>query len=302
MVKRVIPLFLIVWFWMGKMAAQSCCNTGSISSCGSSTGLLTSLKNNTASLRALLAPFRTTTSIEENFRDYFYVLELSLRYEFSPRIKVFLQQPYRWNVRTFANEKQVLEGIADSRLGVSFALLDNCPCGKFGKLYWELGAGVKLPTGKYDQSIYYRDLPGNFNIGTGNTGYLLLTNLLFTRKNAGLSLSGAYQLSGRSRDDYQYGDLFTATTAVFKEWALGEKWSLVPFVGTSVDIVGKNYLPSGNFAEGSGGEGWFALAGLNTRFDDWQFGLTTSRPFYQHYAGRVIAAKQRYSFELTLFF
>lgn len=219
--------------------------------------------------------------------------EISARYQVSPRWKLALQQPYRWNVRQLPNETETLQGLADTRLTGSFAVLDNFTVGHNTMVYWELGAGVKLPTGKYDQSIYYRDLPGNLNLGMGNMGYLFLTNAVFYRNKYGLSMNAAFQYNGESRDGYQFGDQFTAGLTIFREFTFREKWKLVPFAGASMEKFGKNYLPSGNFAEGSGGEGWLALLGGNVRFDNLQLGLSASRPFHQNYAVRLPQYSQK---------
>jgi hypothetical protein len=300
MAKLMISLLLAVlpFTFCG---AQSCCNAGGLASCGS-TGLLTGLRTNSAGLRLMQVPFKTTNTDNESYRDDFYVAELSLRYQISPRWKIALQQPYRWNVRELPGETETLQGLADTRLTGSYAIFDNAGIGANSMIYWELGAGVKLPTGKYDETIYYRDLPGNLNLGMGNMGWLLTTNLVFFKNKYGLGLNAGYQLNGKSRDDYQFGDQFTAALSLFREFAFGENWKLVPFAGVSLERFGKNYLPSGNFAEGSGGEGWLANGGLNARYDGFQVGMAVARPFHQNYSSGAIVAKQRYTLELTYFF
>lgn len=283
------------------MFGQSCCNAGGLSSCGS-TGLLTSLRNNSVGLRLMAVPFETSTTSEDGYQDQFYVAEVSGRYQVSPRIRVSLQQPYRWNLRQQSSDDELLHGLADTRITGSYTLLDNKAMSDNSLIYWELGAGIKLPTGKYDQGIYYRDLPGNLNLGMGNLGYLLQSNLVFFHKKMGVAHTASTQLNGKSRDDYHFGHQLTSALTVFREIALSEEIKLTPFAGASVEVFGKNHLPSGNFAEGSGGHGWFGLIGLNAGFGNFQVGALTSRPFQQNYSQRAIVAKQRYSLEFTYFF
>ncbi len=281
-------------------SGQSCCNAGGLSSCGS-TGLLTNLRNNCAGLRFMAVPFETSATNEESFQDNFYVAELSGRYQLTSKIRVSLQQPYRWNHRQQSGDDELLHGLADTRLTGSYTLFDNKAMAHNSLIYCELGAGLKLPTGKYDPSIYYRDLPGNLNLGMGNMGYLFQSNLVFFHKKMGVAHMASAQFYGKSRDDYHYGHQFTSALTVFREIALSEKTKLTPLAGASTEYFGKNHLPSGNFAEGSGGHGWFVLAGLNVRFGDFQVGSLTSRPFQQNYSQRAIVAKQRYSLEITYF-
>ncbi len=300
MAKQTMLLLLALWYSVSSMG-QSCCNAGGLSSCGS-TGLLTGLRNNSAGLRMMLVPFETTATGEESYHDNFYAAELNVRYQIAQRFKVCLQQPYRFNHRVQPGEDERLSGLADTRLTGSYALWDNRPVGHNTLIYWELGAGLKLPTGKYDPTIYYRDLPGNLNLGMGNLGYLFQSNLVLFVRKMGVAHQAMFQLNGKSRDDYHFGDQFTSALTFFREIALGEKTKLTPMAGASAEFFGKNYLPSGNFAEGSGGYGWLAMVGLNAKFGAWQLGATTSLPFRQDYSNGAIVAKQRYALELNHFF
>lgn len=300
MAKRITLLLLILWYGVSGMG-QSCCNAGGLSSCGS-TGLLTGLRNNSAGLRLMMVPFETTNTSEENYLDNFYVAELAVRYQIAKRLKLSLQQPFRMNHRRQIGDDELLSGLADTRLTGSYAVFDNKQVAHNSLIYWELGTGLKLPTGKYDPSIYYRDLPGNLNLGMGNLGYLFQSNLIFSYQKMGVAHQASFQLNGKSRDDYHFGDQFTSALTLFREIPLSEKTKLTPMAGASMEFFGKNYLPSGNFAEGSGGHGWLVMLGLNAKFGQWQLGATTSRPFAQNYSQGAIVAKQRYSLELNKFF
>lgn len=300
MAKLLISLSLAMLPYLFSFG-QSCCNAGGLASCSSS-GLLTGLRNNSVGLRFMQVPFKTAATDNERYQDDFYVAELSFRYQFSNRWKVSVQQPYRLNVREFPAKKERLHGLADTRLLGSYTIFDNVAIGSNSLVYWELGAGLKLPTGKYDETIYFRDLPGNLNLGMGNLGYLFSTNLVFFKNTLGLGLNAGYQLNSKSRDDYQFGDQFTAGLFFFREFAFGENWKLVPLAGASMEKFAKNYLPSGNFAEGSGGEGWLVLGGFNARFNEFQAGLSASLPFAQNYSAGAIVAERRYSMDLVYFF
>jgi hypothetical protein len=224
----------------------------------------------------MAVPFETSATNEDDYKDHFYMAELSLRYQIRPRIRVALQQPYRWNVRQQASGDEHLSGIADTRITGSYAVLDNKMLPHNTLIYWELGTGLKLPTGKYDKDILSRELPGNMNLGMGNFGYLLQSNLVFFHKKMGLAQTTSVQINGKTK--------------------------LTPLAGISSEWFGKNHTALGNEAFGSGGFGWFAMAGMNARFGKLQASLSTSMPFYQYYSKEAIVAKQRFSMEITRFF
>ncbi len=296
--KKHFGLLLLVAFALNQAAAQSCCNGGGLAACGS-TGLLTNLRNNSAGLRLMAVPFETSATNEDDYKDHFYMAELSLRYQIRPRIRVALQQPYRWNVRQQASGDEHLSGIADTRITGSYAVLDNKMLPHNTLIYWELGTGLKLPTGKYDKDILSRELPGNMNLGMGNFGYLLQSNLVFFHKKMGLAQTTSVQINGKSRDDYHFGNQVATSLSLFREIGFGEKTKLTPLAGISSEWFGKNHTALGNEAFGSGGFGWFAMAGMNARFGKLQASLSTSMPFYQYYSKEAIVAKQRFSMERT---
>ncbi|MBK7477877.1 MAG: transporter [Haliscomenobacter sp.] len=70
-------------------------------------------------------------------------------------------------MRRHPGENQSLGGFGDTRLSLSYALLDQKPLGKKATLYVEAGLGVKAPTGAYDENLLNKNLPENFNTGLG---------------------------------------------------------------------------------------------------------------------------------------
>ena len=208
--------------------------------------------------------------------------------------------PYRWNVRLTGNETEVLDGFADIRLMGHYNLLHSE--GKESKTLLDGALGVKLPTGRYVKDIGYRDLPGNFNLGTGNFALLIQASLLQKWQHFGMSLSANYQLNGKSNDDYQYGDQTVASVLFFFEKKLGKTLRLTPMAGATWEHFAANHKASGNLAERSGGEGLFGQFSLGLTTGNWQVAGTFYLPLAQEYADKQIEATERLSFELTRFF
>ena len=299
---RLIIVLMLAMLPMLPSWGQSCCSAGSISSCNASAGLLTGYRNNSAGVRWIYVPFYAKATDEPAYTDNFYLAELFARYQVSDRIKVSAQLPYRWNVRNTAGDLERRSGLADAHIMGSYALQNNKMLSETAKLYWEMGMGIKLPTGQYDEGILFRDLPGNFNIGTGNMGYLLQSNFVFSRNKVGMGLSTAYQLNGPSRDGYQYGDQLSAALTLFGEMSVGTKSKLIPVGGLTYEQFGKNKFKSGNIAEGSGGKGLFLMGSLFYRISEWQAGGSFSMPVAQNYSQNGIEARNRLMLELTYFF
>ncbi|GAB4259405.1 MAG: hypothetical protein Kow0027_26830 [Saprospiraceae bacterium] len=295
-------IFFAVLFMMSgvEVYAQSCCATGAVAACTGSASSLESFRKNTLGLRWVRAPFESQLAEEPAFTDKFHLAELFGRYHFNKRLSVSARLPYRWNVRQTGNETEVLDGLADIRLMGHYNLVDSK--GKKARTLLNAALGIKLPTGRYVKDIGYRDLPGNFNLGTGNYALLLQASLLHQWENFGLNLSANYQLNGKSNDDYQYGDQTVASALFFFEKKLGKDLHMMPLAGATWEHFAVNYKASGNLAEGSGGEGLFGQLGLGLKARDWQLAGTFFLPLAQSYADDQIKANERISLELTRFF
>jgi len=299
---RLMTVVLFVMLPMLPSWGQACCTAGSVSSCSASAGLLTGYRNNSAGVRWVYVPFYAKATDEPSYTDNFHLAELFTSYQVTNRIKVSAQFPYRWNLRNTAGDLEAKSGLADTRIFGSYAIFDNKALSESIKLYWEMALGAKLPTGQYDESILFHDLPGNFNIGTGGMGYLLRSNVIFSKNGAGLGLTTAYQLNAKSRDGYQFGDQFTTGLILFGEKSVGTKSKLIPVGGLTYEHFGKNKFTSGNIAEGSGGKGLFLMGSFFYQHSDWQVGSSFSVLIAQNYSQNGIEARSRLMLELTYFF
>lgn len=62
---------------------------------------------------------------------------------------------------------------------------------------WLLGAGIKLPTGKYDYNMTEDEVANpNFQLGTSLVDYLLNSIYTFRKNNIGLNLDTSYKING----------------------------------------------------------------------------------------------------------
>lgn len=290
-------LFALSW---GGVYAQSCCATGAVAACTGSASSVESFRKNTLGLRWVRAPFESQLAEEPAFTDQFHLAEIFGRYHFNKRLSVSVRLPYRWNVRHTGNETEVLDGLADIRLMGHYNLLDSK--GKKSQSLLNGALGLKLPTGRYVKDIGYRDLPGNFNLGTGNYALLMQVSFLHKWRQLGLNVSANYQLNGKSNDDYQYGDQAVASVLFFFEKRLGKSVNLTPMAGATWEYFAHNHKASGLLAEGSGGEGLFGQLSLGLKAAAWQLAGTFYLPLAQQFADDQIKANGRLALELSRFF
>ncbi|MEO1263410.1 MAG: transporter [Bacteroidota bacterium] len=277
------------------------CDACGCSISGQGIGLLTNFRTNVAGIRYFNTPFHAAP-LEGSTEDRFHLAEFFVRYQFNKRFKLMLSQPYRYNVRRDLHASSLdIDGIADTRILGSYALVDQWTSNT-SRLYWELGAGIKLPVGKYDADIHDRDMPENFNIGNGSWGYLLQTSAVYSNNQFGISLNAASQLNGKTSAGYHFGNQISGSLLLFTEKSLGKKGRIVPLVGGSAEIISKDKFANGKNVHSTGGRGLYGMIGVNAGFDRWQLGASFSKPLTQHYSDGEVIADDRFSIEMNYFF
>lgn len=298
MVKRSI---LLAMFGMFAWTSAFACNACGCSISGNGVGLLQSYRNNFVGIGWQMAHFQSAPEHGSISKDHFQTIEWSLRYHFSPKFKVLVFQPYRINVREFEGQRTSLTGISDTRIIGSYTFLNNTKLAENTQVFFEMGIGAKLPTGKYNADIHEDDLPENFNIGNGSWGAIVQANLVLSHQEMGLALSGFYQHLSPSFSDYQFGHQLSTQALFFVEKNI-KNLLLMPNAGLSVEQLTSDTYKNGNTVHGTGGKGYFATAGLTIQLEEWRLGLSYAHPFSQDYAQGEVLATDRLSCQFSYIF
>ncbi|PHN02709.1 hypothetical protein CRP01_30465 [Flavilitoribacter nigricans DSM 23189 = NBRC 102662] len=265
-------------------------------------GLLSNYRTNYLSIGWQLAPFRSIPGHGLGSADQFHTLEFSLRYHLSDRFKLLAYQPYRINRRMNNDQRvQQLKGISDTRIVAAYTLIKDASLGAVN-VFWETGAGVKLPVGAYNARIHDADLPENFNIGNGSWAYLFQNNLVLTYRQLGLVVNGAYQHQRPSRSDYQFGHQWTGQLLLFAEARLGNQMQVVPNAGLTLEKITSDYHPNGQSVAGTGGRGIFVSSGINFKAGSWIIGAAAALPVNQSYSKDEVEARPRLTSQILFTF
>lgn len=298
MKKYFALLFVVLMYGNNAVACDACGCAVS----GSGIGLLNNYRTNIIGFRYSNVHFQASELLEGRTKDWFQQGELFARVQVANRWRVSAQLPFQWNKRETYTGNHQTEGLSDLRILGHFAFIDNTPIGKKGNLYWELGAGAKMPTGKYDPDLLDQDMPDNFNPGNGSWALLAQSNLVFTYGKYGLNLITSAQFNSESSSGYQFGNQYSAALMAFADYDLGIRSKIVPFAGFTAEKITGDQLANGNSAHSTGSEGIFGVLGANVRYDRWQLGGTFSQPLTQNYSDGEVDAKRRFTVELNFFF
>lgn len=298
--------FLFIMFCLVVLNSTSlkACDACGCSAGYTGIGLMSKYKGNF--VRFTYADFRYKTSAghaNSNSKDLFTQIGFSFRYAFkkAPKIRLNAHIPFGFNKRSQNEVIQHLHGFADTKFVVNYAILNNRLIDEEKLIFLEVGGGINISTGKYDPSIQEKNLPDNFNIGSGSYGYILQLNSLLSVGNSGFLLNANYQLNGDTSEDYHFGNQLVGEFSVFREWEFKEH-SIIPNIGFAAEHVGDNHFANGNKVPETGGNGLFFDSGVNLKSTNLISGISYSIPLLQNYANGAVNAGTRISAHITYLF
>ena len=301
MINRI--LFIVLLGYLLSPASLYACDACGCSANGPGIGLLTDYRNNFIRLGYFSTHFVSSPEHGNQNTDYFRQLDLAARFSLDPkgRWRMDLHLPYGMNLRHTKSETISLEGLADVRINVNYALLNNSAPGTWGALYLEAGIGTSIPLGSYDPDIRQRNLPENFNTGRGAMGYLFQANGVWTYQKSGLVINNNYQLNSSTDNGYQFGSSYHTQATVFHELRKGSL-AFVPNTGVGFESVAPDTYANNNTVPETGARGLFFAAGLNVKSGNAFSGIAWAYPFRQTYSNGIIEAKGRLSCHVTFIF
>lgn len=277
------------------------CDACGCSIAGGGVGLYANYRNNFITLGYQWSAFHAAGQ-DAHSMDDFHIVEVSSRFYFTDRLKVDAFLPYRINVRHDHGDKLSLNGLGDARLLIGYTVLKDKLLGENWGVFSEVNAGVKLPTGKYDPSLHDKDLPENFNLGTGGMGYMLQSNTMFYRERDGFIVAFSALVQGKSSDDYDYGDQYTVQTSYYREVPLSPGLKLIPNAGLAIEWITGDQYANGQEVSGTGGHGGFVNAGFTFKAEKWMAGATYAVPLWDTYSDGEVDAKNRFSVQVSYLF
>lgn len=183
-------------------------------------------------------------------------------------------------------------------------LKPNGNCGGW-QHFLQAGAGVKMPTGAYDNSVLGSGdaMAPSMQAGTGSWDYLANANYTLRHADWGLNLEGSYTITTPNHQTYKYGNRLSSAAQVFREipWH-NLRW--IPAVGMRYEQSQQDYdnFPTRSLAEYTGGYFWYATAGLHVYAQKWGAELGFNLPAAQHYGDGLVKAKGRLELGLLRLF
>lgn len=168
---------------------------------------------------------------------------------------------------------------------------------------WQIGLGVKAPTGKSDLTYQGLQLNADLQPGTGAWDLVMWTSFNWVpefRKSMGISTTINFRLTGTNNEylktqAYEFGDDFHVLTAIADQYVLSG-WIMAPSLGVRYRNISRSQIDE-NSLDNTGGHWVTGVASLG--FSPWQlvqFSATGEIPFGASVDGIQLSSTYRLSF------
>jgi hypothetical protein len=174
------------------------------------------------------------------------------------------------------------QGLGDAVLLVQYQMLTEGKRMEAKKLKQRLvlGAGVKLPTGKFNAIGYDNQLRPDLQNGSGSVDFITTVNYLFRSKSWGLTSMVSYKINTANKNGYRFANSLNADLRGFwfKEF---KRVAIAPSTGFWLEHAGDNDDPNAETAMPTGGLYLFSTVGLDLYKGNWGLNMLWRHPLAQ---------------------
>jgi len=205
--------------------------------------------------------------------------------------------PYNFNQRTNQGISKEKNGLGDISVSGFYQLLNSKRTVFSSRLLIQnlwVGAGLKLPTGKYNPADKTQNTQNAnlFQLGSGSSDGTVNVMYDLRLQDAGINASASYKINTVNRYEYQYGNKLTVSVQPYYKFNIGKKVTVAPNAGALVEKAQQDTDNKFSVAA-SGGYLLLGTLGLEVSLKKISFGANFQAPLSQNMALGIVMAKNR---------
>lgn len=270
-------------------------------------GLLPQFNHKFIGLRYQYRQFKTVMANDPTqfSHDYYKTVELWAGWNIGKRWQVLAILPYNYVHQVSDDGVTNNQGIGDMAAMVNYKVFDKMSgmgkTGSFAQQLW-VGAGIKLPTGKFSIDATDPALVAIANTQTGTASTDFMLNAMYNMRinKIGINTSASYKLNTTNKDKYTFGNKFSASSFASYTVSKGQ-FAFVPNIGLMYENSAVNKLDKVTVAQ-TGGNLLAGSAGLEMSFKKFTVGANVQLPISQSYASGQTDLKVRGMVHVTFAF
>jgi hypothetical protein len=226
--------------------------------------------------------------------EYYQMAQLWGRYSLGKRVKLFAFVPYQYNVKNEGATKSTLSGLGDITLLANYQILRPQSTCEDWQHYLLAGAGVKAPTGSYDNKVLGNgdELAPSMQAGTGSWDFVGNANYTLQHNLWGLNAEASYTLTTPNHQTYKYGNRLSGGVQLFRQFS-HKSLRLLPSVGVRYEQSAQDYdnYPTRSLAQYTGGSMTYGVVGVHAYRKHYGLEAAYSMPLAQNYAEGLVQSK-----------
>lgn len=275
------------------------CDACGCSTSGGSLGFSSLLNKNFIGLRYFYQEYTSKDGLYNNspwIKEHFNTMQLWTKFTVSDKIQIAALVPFQFHDNEKSSGAQSISGLGDVSVTGFYSLINKVSDNAVWAQNLEVGAGVKLPTGKYNSNFNGTVNP-SFQVGTGSWDVLFIAEYTLVRESLGWNSSLSYNIKTENKDAYQFGNQFNYNSVVFYN-AKFNKVDIVPQIGISGEVFESN-KQFGEDLKDTKGDALFGKIGVEVGLDKFGIGFNGMLPISQNLTGGKVKADYRFSIHLN---
>ena len=275
------------------------CDACGCSASGGSMGFASMLNTNFIGIRYFNQSYKSTDGLYSNspwYIENFNTIQVWARFPVVKNFQVSALLPYHFHNRETASGKQSISGIGDATILGMYKIYQTHKDSTVLVHTLQLGGGVKIPFGKFDQANNGSVNP-SYQVGTGSWDFLLATEYVVKRKQFGLNTMLNYVIKTENEKQYRFGNQFNYATTFFYLYEK-DKYSIAPQLGFAGEVYKDNYQ-LGQKVRNTAGDIFMGKLGFEIGKDKFSLGANVMLPIQQNLTGGNVEANYRWSLNLN---
>jgi len=266
-------------------------------------GLLPQFNHKFIGLRYQYRQYKTVMADDATqfSKDYFKTVELWAGWNIGKRWQVLAIIPYNHVHQVSDDGVTNNQGIGDIAMMANYKVLDKTGKGNIEHQLW-VGAGIKVPTGKFNIDATDPALVAIANTQTGTASTDFMLNAIYNVRidKIGINTSASYKLNTGNKDKYVFGNKFSASS--FASYTISKgQFAIVPNVGILYETATANKLNKAKVDQ-TGGHLLAGSAGLEISFKKFTVGTNVQLPMSQNFSSGQTDLKVRGMAHVTFAF
>lgn len=276
------------------------CDACGCSASGGSMGFSSMLNNNFVGLRYFNQSYTSRDGIFANspwIDENFNTIQAWTRIPVTEKIQISALIPYHFHERELTAGTEDISGLGDVTIMGLYTLYETKSDSAVFTHKVNVGAGIKIPTGKFTEANNLGTINQSFQLGTGSWDYSVVSEYVINRKDLGLNTTLNYILKTENSKNYQYGDQFNYATTLFYLFDF-KTIQLVPQAGVAGEIYQKNRQHNLDVPN-TAGDILFGKFGIEAGKDKFSVGINAMLPVKQNLSNGNMEANYRWSINLN---